>query len=61
MFSGCLSLKELNISKFNTKNVTDMNYMFSGCSKELQDEIKSKYDDKFKKTAFIKLPVAVNY
>ena len=32
MFSRCSSLKELNISNFNTINVTDMGYMFSGCS-----------------------------
>ena len=61
IFSGCLSLKKLNLSNFNTKNVTDMSYMFSGCSKELQDEIKSKYDDKFIKNAFIMVPVAINH
>ena len=32
MFSGCSSLKELNISNFNTNNVTDMGSMFRGCS-----------------------------
>jgi len=32
MFSGCSSLKELNLSNFNTNNVTDMRSMFSGCS-----------------------------
>ena len=32
MFSWCYSLTSLNISKFNTDNVTDMRYMFSGCS-----------------------------
>ena len=31
MFCFCLSLKELNLSNFNTNNVTDMNFMFSGC------------------------------
>ena len=25
-------LKELNLNNFNTNNVTDMRYMFSGCS-----------------------------
>ena len=33
MFSGCSSLKEINISNFNTNNVTDMSDMFSGCEK----------------------------
>ena len=33
MFSGCLSLKSLpDISKSNTNNVNDMNYIFAGCS-----------------------------
>ena len=32
MFFGCSSLKELNLSNFNTNNVTDMGFMFSGCS-----------------------------
>ena len=32
MFNGCSSLKELNLSNFNTNNVTDMRYMFKGCS-----------------------------
>ena len=32
MFSGCSSLKELNLSNFNTNNVTNMSYMISGCS-----------------------------
>ena len=32
MFSGCSSLKELNLSNFNTNNVTDMSWMFFKCS-----------------------------
>ena len=32
MFSGCSSLKELNLNNFNTINVTNMSWMFSGCS-----------------------------
>ena len=32
MFFECSSLKELNLSNFNTKNVTDMSGMFAGCS-----------------------------
>ena len=31
MFSGCSSLKKLNISNFNTNNVKDKSYMFSRC------------------------------
>ena len=32
MFCGCYSLNELNLSNFNTNNVTDMDSMFYGCS-----------------------------
>ena len=32
MFSGCSSLKEINLNNFNTNNVTNMSYMFYGCS-----------------------------
>ena len=32
MFSRCSSLKELNLSNFNTNNVTNMRYMFYECS-----------------------------
>jgi len=32
MFYFCSSLKELDISNFNTYNVYDMSYMFFKCS-----------------------------
>ena len=32
MFYGCLSLKEINLSNFNTNNVNNMGGMFWGCS-----------------------------
>uniref|UniRef100_UPI003FEDDD11 BspA family leucine-rich repeat surface protein n=1 Tax=Prevotella sp. TaxID=59823 RepID=UPI003FEDDD11 len=32
MFSECKNLTELDLSSFNTKKVTDMFYMFQGCS-----------------------------
>ena len=32
MFDGCSSLKELNLSNFNTNNVTNMAFMFCRCS-----------------------------
>ena len=32
MFRDCNNLTSLNLSNFNTQNVTDMSYMFSGCS-----------------------------
>ena len=33
MFSGCSSLKEINLLTFITTNVTNMQNMFKGCSK----------------------------
>ncbi len=32
MFRGCSSLSNLNLSNFNTQNVTNMSYMFYECS-----------------------------
>ena len=32
MFTGCKALTSLNVSNFNTINVTTMSYMFSSCS-----------------------------
>ena len=32
MFYGCSSLKEINLSNFNTNNVINMSCMFYGCS-----------------------------
>ena len=41
MFSGCSSLKELNLTNFNTNNATNMSFMFNGCSDDLKRKIKS--------------------
>ena len=32
MFEGCSALKSLDLTNFNTANVTDMSFMFKGCS-----------------------------
>ena len=32
MFYECSALKELNLSNFNTNNVSNMNHMFNKCS-----------------------------
>ena len=32
MFRGCISLTNINLSNFNTQNVTNMSGMFDGCS-----------------------------
>ena len=31
MFFTCSSIKEINFIDFNTENVTDMSFMFTGC------------------------------
>jgi surface protein len=43
MFSGCKALTSLDVSKFDTSNVTDMRSMFSGC-KALTSLDVSKFD-----------------
>ena len=40
MFYECSSLKELNLNNFNTNNVTNMCFMFKGCSDDLKMKIK---------------------
>ena len=52
MFWGCSSLKELNLSNFNTNNVTNMEWMFYGCSEQLKNKIKSEYKN-IKEEAFL--------
>ena len=53
MFSGCSSLNELNLSNFNTNNVTDIELecMFSGCSDQFKNKIRSDYKN-IKEEAF---------
>ena len=31
MFDGCENLLYVDLSSFDTKNVTDLSYMFNGC------------------------------
>ena len=53
MFFYCSSLKELNIPKFHTKNVKNMDSMFCSCSKQFQNKIRAKYKN-IKEEAFNK-------
>ena len=48
MFKGCSSITNLNLSNFDTKNVTDMSYMFDGC-KSLKIENVKTNDEKILK------------
>ena len=41
MFNGCYSLNSIDLSKFNTNNVTDMSYIFIGCSSLNSNSVKS--------------------
>ena len=49
MFSGCSSLKELNLSNFHINNVIDINGIFNGCSDELKNKIKEQNKNIFNK------------
>ena len=51
MFFGCSSLKELNLSDFNIKNITNMKGMFHKCSEQFQNKIRAQYKN-IKKEAF---------
>ena len=51
MFNGCSSLKELNLSNFNTNNATNMEWMFSGCSDQFKNKIITEYKN-IKEEAF---------
>ena len=42
MFSGCTSLINIDLSNFNTNNVTNMSWMFYGCKKLNKDKIITK-------------------
>ena len=45
MFYDCKSLKSIDLSSFNTNNVTDMSYMFSGCESLKIENIKIKKNE----------------
>ena len=46
-----LFIQELNLNNFNTNNVTNMEWMFDGCSNELIMKIKNEYKN-IKEEAF---------
>ena len=47
MFCKCHSLTNINLSNFNTQNVTDMSYMFRKCSSLKKENIITKDDKVF--------------
>ena len=49
IFSGCSSLKEINMHNFNINNVNYKSYMFSRCSNELKKKIKEQFKDLIEK------------
>ena len=42
MFCGCSSLTNIDLSNFNTNNVTDMKWMFFGCYSLKKENIITK-------------------
>jgi len=42
MFFGCPALAKIDLSKFNTQNVSKMIWIFSGCSSLMKDNIITK-------------------
>ena len=51
MFALCSSLKELDLSNFNTINTTDMKGMFFSCTNELKIKIRNQ-NNNFQEEAF---------
>ena len=45
MFYKCLSLKEFDISNFNTGKVKDMTLMFQGCTDDLKKKIRAQHNN----------------
>ena len=46
MFCGCNNITNLNLSSFDTKNVTNMNHMFFCCKKLVYVKIKKNNNQK---------------
>ena len=46
MFQNCTKLLELDLSNFNTSNVTNMSYMFNACEKLKKLDIRNFTFDK---------------
>ena len=44
--SGCSSLESIDLSSFNTNNVTDMAFMFFGCSSLKKENVKLNKNEK---------------
>ena len=53
MFSNCSSLKELDLSNFNTNKVTDMSYMFYNCSSLKKLDISNFNTNKVKVVSYM--------
>ena len=46
MFGGCKSLESIDLSSFNTNNVTNIFFMFSGCESLKIENIKINKNEK---------------
>jgi len=45
MFEYCSSLKEINVSNFNIKNIGYFDMMFNECSEDIKMQVKSQIKD----------------
>ena len=54
MFKDCSSLTSINLSNFNTNNVTDMGYMFKDCKSLTSIDITNFDCEKIKTTDCLK-------
>ena len=53
MFDSCSSLTSINLSNFNTTNVTDMRCMFKNCKSLISLDITDFICEKIKRTFYL--------
>ena len=53
MFYNCSSLSSIDLSNFNTNNVTNMVYMFKGCKSLSSLNLSNFNCDKIKETTYL--------
>ena len=53
MFDGCNSLEKIDLSNFNTQNVTNMKSMFYRCNSLEKNNVKTKDKNRLKLLEYI--------
>jgi len=59
MFDGCSLLTSIDVSKFNTDNVKEIDYMFYGCSQLISINVSNFNTDNIKEMEFSFMDVLI--